>query len=130
MGKVSVILTIRHPYYYGDNKYETIVGVLPNDYDESFVEWVSDNIANYLDGENILYDYDNYQDFLDEYYPDDDDDDAPPFRVSYYQIKKSNWKFLMDEFIEKIMNNFNDLDNINFEEDSDSDSDSDSDYDY
>lgn len=124
MGKVSVILTIRCPNYNGDNKSETITDLLYRDDDETFIDWISDNIADFLDQENIYYDFDTYQDFLDEYYPNDEDDATPPFRVSYFDIKREKWRFLMDEFIEKIMDNFNDLDSIDFDsEDSDEDED-------
>lgn len=119
MGKISVILTIRYPNYDDDNKYETKTDVLYNDDDQTLIDWVSDNIAEFFDDEGIVYDFDNYQEFLLKYYPNDEPDATPPFRVSYFDIRREKWRYLMDEFIEKIMDNFDDLDNIDFDEDED-----------
>ena len=116
MGQFAVLMTIRYPNWDNDNKYQTRTDTLDDDDDDTFVSWIIQNVNAFFQEENIFYEYDSYSDFLEEYYPHDEEYATPPIRVSYYDISERKWHYLLDEFIEKIMDNWNHPNDISFED--------------
>jgi hypothetical protein len=116
MGHIAVILMIRHSNINNTQKVETRTDMLEDDYDETLINWIARNLETYFKEANIDYDYDNYDDFIKQNYPYDDDESSPPFRVSYFDLRQYKWKYLTDEFIYEILNNWDDLDYIDFDD--------------
>jgi hypothetical protein len=112
MGKVAVIMVIRYPNVDNENKYETRTDLLDDDYDDTFIEWVSENLQDFFEEEGIEYNYDTYNDFLEDYYPNDEVNSTPPIRISYFDLRHYEWKYLEDEFVEYMMSNWENVDDI------------------
>lgn len=116
MGQFAVLMTIRYPNWDNDNKYQTRTDTLYDDDDETFVDWIIQNLSAFFREESIFYEYDSYSDFLNEYYTNDEEGATPPIRVSYYDVTTQKWHYLLDEFIERIMDNWNHPNDISFDD--------------
>lgn len=122
MGKIAVIMIIRYPNIDDRGLIESRVDTLYNDNDDTMIEWIRTTISKFLESEEL--DFEDYEQFLDDYYPYDSEDATHPFRVSYYDIKDNKWRYLEDDFMHEILYNWHtpddiDMDNIYNDDNSD-----------